>query len=100
MKATRTAAKFPSGILVMTAGVNEEVAMSSGFAAFVVHCVGRHMGGDWGDMDAADKASNDAALATGDGRLFSAYEHPTLPKVWIITEGDRSATTVLFPSEY
>lgn len=91
--------KFPSGILVFTAGVNEQVATSSPFAIFVGLCLCRHMRGDWGDLDAEDKASNEAALTDG-SRLFSAYENPTLPKVWVITEADRSATTVLFPDKY
>jgi len=46
-----------------------------------------------------DKEANEQALALGDLRLFSSY---TLPqsKIWIVTEADRSATTVLLPSEY
>jgi len=59
----------------------------------------RHHRGDWGDLDEEDKAANDQALIDG-GRLFSAYHSATGIKVWIITEADRSATTVLLPSEY
>ena len=47
-----------------------------------------------------DKNENNLAVKAGNLRIFSAYEHPTLPKIWIITEADRSATTVLFPDEY
>lgn len=59
----------------------------------------RHHRGDWGDLDEEDKQTNDQALIDG-GRLFSAYHSATGIKVWIITEADRSATTVLLPSEY
>lgn len=60
----------------------------------------RHRRGDWGDLDAEDRAVNRKALLFGQ-RLLSAY---TLPangeKIWIITEADRSVTTLLLPSEY
>jgi len=46
-----------------------------------------------------DKELNDQALASGDGRLFSSYNIPN-GKVWIVTEHDRSSTTVLLPEEY
>lgn len=58
----------------------------------------RHAAGDWGDLDDEDKAANDQAFASG-GRLLSAYETP-LGLLWIITEADRSVTTLLQPSEY
>lgn len=60
--------------------------------------LGRHAAGDWGDVDADDRATNRRALLTG-ARLLSAYQTPA-GRVWIITEADRSATTVLLPSEY
>ena len=59
----------------------------------------RHSSGDWGDMCRNDKDLNDHALATGEGRLFSSYATEK-GKVWVITEANRSATTVLLPSEY
>ncbi|MFZ4860331.1 MAG: plasmid related protein [Desulfuromonadaceae bacterium] len=46
-----------------------------------------------------DRVANELALQSGD-RLFSAYKREGLPKLWIITESDRSVTTVLFPDEY
>jgi hypothetical protein len=88
------------GQLVWTIGVNDLMADNSLFALFVTNSLKRHIHGDWGDMDTEDKVQNDLALQNGDGRLFSAYKHPTLPKIWIITEADRSATTVLFPEDY
>ena len=91
--------KFNMGRLVMTRGVNDKVADDAAFAKFVMTSISRHASGDWGDLGNEDKQQNDQALK-GDGRLFSAYESGELPKIWIITEWDRSATTVLFPDEY
>ena len=58
----------------------------------------RHVSGDWGDLSAEDKAENDLSVKEG-FRILSAYETKA-GKVWIITECDRSATTLLLPSEY
>jgi hypothetical protein len=58
----------------------------------------RHQRGDWGDLGNEDKQSNDQALSLGD-RIFSAYQFDTV-KFWVITEYDRSATTILLPEEY
>lgn len=96
----RTNIKFPLGRMMMTAGVNNKVAESTEFSKFVLESLGRHAIGDWGDMSQEDKAENELALKAGNLRIFSAYEKPELPKIWIITEADRSATTVLFPDEY
>jgi hypothetical protein len=60
----------------------------------------RHAQGDWGDVCEEDWALNDLALADGDGRIFSSYELPESGKVWVITEADRSVTTLLLPEEY
>lgn len=59
----------------------------------------RHQSGDWGDLCEEDLEANEAALEYG-GRLFSAYDLPTTARVWVITEADRSATTLLTPMEY
>ncbi len=58
----------------------------------------RHATGDWGDVCEEDRATNDA-LQYGD-RLLSSYVISDVCKVWIITEWDRSVTTILLPSEY
>ena len=58
----------------------------------------RHQRGDWGDLGNEDKQSNDQALSLGD-RIFSAYQFDTV-KFWVITECDRSTTTILLPEEY
>jgi len=94
------ASKFKLGKLLMTRGVNDRVAESSQFAKFIIDSLRRHARGDWGDMCQEDEQENELALREGNLRIFSAYEHPNLPKIWIITESDRSATTILFPEEY
>jgi hypothetical protein len=62
----------------------------------------RHVSGDWGSVPAEDAAANEEALQRGE-RIISCYELPDGQKirtVWLITEADRSATTVLLPEEY
>lgn len=59
----------------------------------------RHIRGDWGDVDLEDQGSNDAALKSG-GRLLSSYRSTGGVRFWIITEADRSATTILLPEDY
>lgn len=59
----------------------------------------RHQIGDWGALDQEDWAANDSALGEGT-RLLSAYHTSEGTKVWIITEWDRSVTTLLLPAEY
>ena len=59
----------------------------------------RHEHGDWGTLEAQDWETNQLALKNGD-RLLSAYESTDGVKFWIITEADRSSTTVLLPEDY
>jgi hypothetical protein len=60
----------------------------------------RHANCDWGELSVEDLAANELALLTG-RRLLSSYDLPDgQGKVWIITEADRSATTILLPDEY
>ncbi|MDD5095431.1 MAG: hypothetical protein PHV74_13790 [Dehalococcoidia bacterium] len=96
---TAATKKFDMGWLMFTRGVNDKVSEDEGFAKFVVKSLGRHLSGDWGDLPKEDKAENELSLKEG-FRLLSAYEAEGLPKIWIITEADRSATTILFPEEY
>src|SRR3546814_16740946 len=60
----------------------------------------RHLGGDWGDLSEGDRELNDAALASGQDRLFSSYQVAPDLKLWIITDWHRSVTTLLQPSEF
>ncbi len=62
------------------------------------HYLTRYVTGDFGDLDDSDKTANRQAIQFG-GRVFSAYDIAGR-RIWIITEADRSSTTVLFPSEY
>ena len=59
----------------------------------------RHAAGDWGDVTPDDRAANDAALKSGE-RLLSVYRSATGTTFWVLTEADRSATTVLLPDDY
>lgn len=59
----------------------------------------RHQCGDWGNVDPDDWAANDSSLRE-ETRILSQYQLSTGVKLWIITEWDRSATTLLLPEEY
>ena len=85
---------FELGKLVATPAVLAAVPRS-----VIDLAVARHLSGDWGDMSDADKQTNEQALKDG-GRLFSAYQVREDTRIWIITEADRSASTVLLPSDY
>lgn len=85
---------FPLGRILATPGAVEAVPQAELLAA-----IARHASGDWGDVDEDDRNANDAALRDG-ARLLSAYRTEAGVKFWIITEADRSTTTVLLPEEY
>lgn len=89
--------RFPTGQLVMTAGVDELVRQGQLNPSPYLR---RHISGDWGDLDDCDRRQNDAALLSGEDRLFSSYQVAPDLELWIITEWDRSVTTLLLPSEY
>ena len=59
----------------------------------------RHQAGDWGDVNENDRQANNSALEQG-GRLFSVYHTAANIKFWVITESDRSLTTILMPEDY
>lgn len=96
--------KIPVGQTVMTCGINDACADNEAMAEHVLKALRRHAAGDWGDLCDEDKKANDAALdPEHPGRVLSAYDGDAdkgTEKVWVITEYDRSVTTVLFPSEY
>ena len=91
--------KFNPGNMVMTRGISDLMADNMEFANHVQLSIRRHLAGDWGEVCDDDRVANELALQDGD-RLFSVYEKEGLPKLWIITEWDRSVTTALFPDEY
>jgi hypothetical protein len=87
------------GGLVATAGVDAWVRKSPEVrGSGVAVSLAKHVTGDWGDVCDEDKAANDYA-AGHDERVLSAYTVDG-EKIWIITEHDRSVTTILFPEEY
>lgn len=94
--------KFTLGNIYMTRGVSDRVAVDTPFAKFVWQSLARHARGDWGFLCDEDRRENEHALLDGRLRLFSAYlpQGNHSDKIWIITEADRSATTILFPDEY
>ena len=92
-------AKFPLGMTVITASVADRVSTDPAFAAFAFESLARHASGDWGDLCEEDRKENEYSLDKH-LRLFSAYKKEGMPKIWIITEADRSVTTTLFPEEY
>lgn len=65
----------------------------------VATLLNRHQTGDWGDLSSSDKKANDLAAENGGERIISSYA-TEFGKVWVITEADRSVTTVLLPEEY
>ena len=87
-------ATFPPGQIVITRN-----ALNSLNQTDVDSGLARHLRGDWGDVDEEDRRTNDQALKHGD-RLLSVYHAANGTKFWIITEADRSATTILLPDDY
>lgn len=93
--------QFDTGQLVATAAVHSKMKSDEDFYAFCISSFFRHENCDWGDTCYDDKRLNDEALESGD-RVFSVYYYNgnSDERIWIITESDRSVTTILFPSDY
>ena len=91
--------KFNLGQLVVTRGINNFLSSNKEFAKQVMLSLRRHVAGDWGDVCDEDRVANEVALRDG-GRLFSVYKSEGMPTIWVITEWDRSVTTILFPADY
>jgi len=94
MIAIATGPHFPMGAVVITAN-----ALAAIPAEEVRVALGRHSRGDWGELDAHDRAVNEQALRCGE-RIFSIYRAANGTKFYIITEHDRSRTTILLPEDY
>ena len=67
--------------------------------ADILDAIKRHQAGDWGELDEHDRQANDRALKDGT-RLLSVYHCANGIRFWVITEADRSATTLLMPEDY
>lgn len=91
-----TITRFALGQTFITPGA-EEALLIAGQTA--IEFLRRHMSGDWGELSDEDVKENELSLKKG-FRLLSAYQTGKGQKLWIITEADRSTTTVLLPSEY
>ncbi len=91
-----TITRFALGQTFITPGAEEALQIAGQTATEFLR---RHMSGDWGDLSDEDVKENEFSLKEG-LRLLSAYQTGKGQKLWIITEADRSATTILLPSEY
>lgn len=89
-------ARFDLGRVVATPGALEALERSGDAPVTFLR---RHLGGDWGDLDEHDRLENELSVREG-FRLLSAYVLKDGTKIWLITEADRSSTTILLPSEY
>lgn len=86
--------KVPLGRIVATPAALGTVSQPD-----IVAALRRHAVGDWGNVTPDDRAANDDALKSGE-RLLSVYQSATGTTFWVLTEADRSATTVLLPDDY
>ncbi len=92
--------KFKLGSICLSRGVFDECNNIAGFYDFVTDSIEKHSLGNWGDLSEIDKRENEFSLDKH-LRILSAYHsHNSGKKIWVITEADRSMTTVLFPEEY
>jgi hypothetical protein len=87
-------AKFRLGRIVSTPNALEHLTQDD-----ILLGIQRHQAGDWGDVDEHDRQENELSLQQG-LRLLSVYHSGTGVKFWLITEADRSVTTVLLPEDY
>ena len=97
MHATTKAALFPLGQIVATPSA---LAALEKAGQTPLDFLSRHVRGDWGELDEHDRKENELSLKRG-FRLLSSYRVSSGDtKVWVITEADRSVTTLLLPEEY
>jgi hypothetical protein len=89
-------ALFSLGQVVGTPGALEALAQAQ---EEPLELLARHVTGDWGELDDEDMAQNDFSVKNN-LRILSSYTLQSGAKIWLITEADRSATTILLPSEY
>ena len=87
-------AVFRLGRIVATPNALQSITQDD-----ILRGIQRHQAGDWGNLTDDDRAANDRALLAGT-RILSAYSASNGTRFWIITEADRSVTTVLLPEDY
>ena len=102
-------AKFPLGSVVATTNfIHKAKKLGEDPDALIKTALSKHVLGDWGECCATDSRENDRALKSGEEmtgeptsrRLHSVYRTKSGQKFWVITEWDRSVTTILLPEDY
>lgn len=88
-----------TGQKVMTRGIADKIAENEQFAKEVTRSLGLFLAKDWGIISDQDKEVNNESVKMGEGSLMGAYM-TCEGKIWIMTEHDRSVTTIMFPDEY
>jgi hypothetical protein len=96
MNSLPTIPLFPAGQIVATPGA---LALLEQTHKSPLEFLSRHLRGDWGNLCQEDKTENELSLKYG-FRLMSSYPIADTEKLWVITEADRSVTTLLLPEEY
>ncbi len=92
--------KFELGLVVQTKSIDEARENDKAFDKEVNNCFLRYCNADWSDMKyEEDKALNDKAIINNNNRIFATY-NTSKGQIYIITEWDRSVTTILFPEDY
>lgn len=86
---------FKVGQIVITRGISSYIVEDHPFYEFILSSLKRYMACDWGDICKEDKLMNDSAVKNNDDRIVARYNN-----IYIITERDRSVTTILFTDEY
>ena len=93
---TKNKVLFQLGQILLTIGAREALEESNQTA---IEFLARHRSGDWGLVCEDDRQENELSVKEG-FRILSAYKTKKGEKIWVITEADRSSTTILLPSEY
>lgn len=97
MQETTKAALFPLGQIVATPGA---LAALGKAGQTPLDFLSRHVCGDWGELDESDRKENELSLKRGFRLLSSYHTSADNTKIWVITEADRSVTTLLLADEY
>ena len=88
------------GQVVVTKGVDEKMKEDHSFSVFIQVSIGRYVHRDWGQTCDEDAKANNRAIQNGEC-IRAVYKQPKTDRtIWIITEADRSVTTIMFPDEY
>lgn len=100
LKLTGTIPKFELGKLALTRALNDDVAGNISIAKFVNDSLKKYVRMDWGDCGEEDSKFNNSAIQNGGSRILAKYSHSKFGDIYIITEYDRSITTMLYTGDY